>query len=346
MTQASMTGPPATTAPPRVKSRLLRKQKKCRTDGSQIGPGWYHVKRQSRIDNTASAVIRSTFDRSDDPTLPTMSRGNMRHVGPGSYTWQVPGMWKGGQKFSSGDRWIRVGHMSQTEYLTNPRLAPCIYDADQYHNFSKQRFVEQCNHSALNERLEAEALAQAGEGKYPLTLREREEKRLNAQRPALEIMPDSIYWPNGALISDGPRFRWQRGPQSHTFIQHGVRPRAIELQRAKTPELSTKQCAKFITQRLNCRPASAPQPPALQPQKSSEPSSIEECAPPPSPFVREPSNSMQKPKAWDEGRKLSAKFWVDKDKIRHCAGQPLVSSGCTDPRGLRWSYYEAQLRLV
>ena len=87
--------------------------------------GWYHVKRQSRIDNTASAVIRfhekvtnpmtllvprSTFDRSDDPTLPTMSRGNMRHVGPGcvytrsaspysrvgacrSYTWQVPGMW-------------------------------------------------------------------------------------------------------------------------------------------------------------------------------------------------------------------------------------------------------------
>lgn len=305
--------------PKKIKPRLLEKRKPITTDGSQIGPGWYHPQRQSKIDNRASGVLRSSLDRSVNPAAPTMTRFEMRNVGPGTYSWVIASRHRG-TKITTSDRWHLCGHMCQTETAVNPRLAPAKYAMDQYHAYGHERFVGQCNRSAERERQEAERQGNAGEGKYPLTIRERQEAVLNAQRPALDVMPDSVYWRNGALISDAPRFKWQKGPQNHTKMRPSTAPVTPTVKNVGSPERE---------------------------EEDSEAADVKQIAPTSPVFANSCDQRPRTVMAWDDPRRLRAKFKIEESKMRHVPGQPLVSMGqAVDPRGLQWSFYSSTLRTL
>jgi len=137
------------------------------------------------IPNAASANITSTLPRGTrECDKPTMDREDMAHVGPGTYPahkFRTQETRMAGEK----DRFVLLGFMARTEAQVNPRLSPACYDSDGYWQYSVQRKVDQGNRSAA-----MTYLPDVEEGKFPLSIAEREKRRLCATRPMLRSFCD------------------------------------------------------------------------------------------------------------------------------------------------------------
>ena len=153
------------------------------------------------------------------------------------------------------DRFVLLGFMARTEAQKNPRLSPACYDSDCYWKYSLKRKVDQGNRSAA-----LTYLPDVEEGKFPLTIAERETRRLWASRPTLRD-DVGLTPPAGGVLNAGsvhtPRNRrplsrpwnsdigtWDYMPQGcgHNTITYGY----LGLSRAKPKDGGPSQMERAM----------------------------------------------------------------------------------------------------
>lgn len=165
----------------------------------RVGPGIYKTVRLNKIPNNATASIRSAKPLGTvEAELPTMARGDMASVGPGTYDPRLAEplqtIFYKGEK----DRFFRTGFMARTEAQNNPNLAPACYDPDCYWKYQLR-----CKWQQGERTGSLTAVPDADTGKYPLSIAEREKRRLLSNREQLDLSTGIPNWNRGARLALG-----------------------------------------------------------------------------------------------------------------------------------------------